>query len=422
MKLHLFIAFVFSFLAGWSQDNSNDVSMWSGTIDGIHPIELMLQQEAQMTTGKLTLLSSGKTFLLEGKKEGQGWKLDEIDENFKVSGQLTLNYTQNKLDGIWSNHTGDLFLRIELTPRSKQKRNFECSEENWTKTFVGSFEKSLVKTVIRKENNAQVYVEVYFDDIPIEGKLNCLTKSCNNFEFTSKQLHHLFNSLEFRLNKKNELFAFINRANKKTQIRMVQQTSIAYVCDSYADYSRRIDFVIPNTSNDAFNAFLKSTIDRFRKQQNYVLAQNNNIENPSSRFQITSSIWTDIHYFSSRYISGTITDQNSIANKNQRVSFIFDLKENKLIEPSTLFNKQKNFSKQVESFLLEQKKLYISLNEKYIKDWAQKQDFEFITINKNGFLLNSNFHNVYGERQLVLPFETVQKQLKKDFKKEMKIQ
>jgi len=421
MKVYLVIGYLLFSLSAWSQVDFDAATQWSGTIDGIHPIELTLKEENKETTGRLTLVNSGKTFLLEGKKEGHGWVLDEIDENYKISGQLNLTFSDKKIDGIWSNHLGNIFLRVQLVPSEESLPAFECSQENWTKTYVGVFEQSNLKTIVRKENNSQVYMEVYFDEIPIEGKLTCLSETCKTFSFTSKQLKHLFNSLEFSITNKNELLTFVKRSDKRTQVKMVKQAGIEYTCNSYADYSSRIDIVIPKTSNKAYNRFLQNSIQKFRSKQNQITKDQNRIETPQSRFFVTSSIWTDIHYFSSRYISGTITDQNNIANQNERIAFIFDLKENKLIEPSSLFKKKKNYDKTIESFLLEQKTFYVSLNEKYIKDWAQKEKFQHVTISKNGFLFNSNFHNVYGERQLVMPFNTVKNQLKKDFKKEMKI-
>ncbi len=404
------------------QDNDKTVKQeWYGTIDGIHPIHLTLQIKNGKCVGKYTLLSSKQTFELEGNLENHDIFLQEIDDQLKISGNLSFKNSEEKVSGIWSHPLGYQFLRMDLWKSGQETNDFNCQESNWRKIYFGILDKSNLKVQILKENNRDLKIDLSLDRINISGISKCLSDDCRSFEVTAPEFEHIYTKFIFTFLEDNRLsLQVLKKEGSNSMVRLTLDDHLKFNCQNYANYNSRFDIIYPEISNEFFNGFIDMQLKSFGVNK----IRTNSLENhiPENRFSENISIWTDIHYFSKKYISGIITKQSNLKGDNQRIAFVIDLEKSKVLSPGFAFKKPQNLIQRKKSFLSDQKKNYRPFQLELIKDWIATEKFEYVTISKNGFLFITEFNNIFGERQILLPYGKLSKDLKKDFVKDLDIE
>jgi len=142
---------------------------------------------------------------------------------------------------------------------------------------------------------------------------------------------------------------------------------------------------------------------------------------PADRFNYEATGWVDIIQFDKKFISGIFTFQNNWNSESERKSFNFHLSENKEIITNQVFKSSLDYQKYFDQFITKQKKNYVPFQQKYISEWIKSQPFDLVNYTAEGIVFTSEFSNIYGSHQVLLPYADIKKHLKKDFKKSLSI-
>jgi len=396
--------------------NTRDVwiNYLSGTVDGLHVVDMIIGTDGRSCKGLYTLRSSGTTFTFEGDDNEHQLKLAELNNDGRLTGFLYGRYDGQNFDGLWMNTKKNLTLPFKLSfVNSFGDNKASISEHNqWYQFFSGKVDNKNIKLAIDK-NEESYTCQVWQDDrknmdIVIgktEGNLTTIELNISKTVLNNKiAVLDTSNTsrieIKYRDEKGNEVATSL-----KSERRLVFESY------DYADYLSRLECVRPILAHKKFDVWMEKKLLEWLDENISKLKATNpkNIATNERWTQIFHG-WVEIDLYLDDVISGTIYMQSSQQPNTEKVSFIYDLKNSKEIDLQALFNDEfdsKDYFKQV----IPAKKKEVKWKPES-KNWVETQKFNYVTLKDTGICFKTDFSTIYGEKELIIPYKELTVNLK----------
>lgn len=398
-----------------AQHIGKDILLFEGQLDEYHPFQMVLAFEGKDCSGYYLFESSSTHFALQGDmEEDSTLSIIELDDNDQVSGYINGKFSIGKMDLVWQDVKKLTEHQLQLTRVDSFK----------TEQFV-SQEKSLIKIVAKSYGKR---IDLWQD--VLEQKINIVGQNFPYFSFDyrcnddctkieSRSLHKDSKYRTFQMipfNDEKETITFFKKDGTKYLFVGEREETIYQKHKTFADYRVMIDLSYPVTRSFKFNQWIESNINKV--QQTLIDEISSELLNdegdiPEERFQYEAYSWYDIDYISADIISGTITHTKSWKANTEKIAFIFDNKEQKMLELHDLFKSGFDHISFIKDFLSQQKKnMSAGTGDGPKLNWINEDRFDNISINEMGLICNSDYSVIFGDNKFVIPFKSIKKHVK----------
>ncbi|MFZ1748812.1 MAG: hypothetical protein WAU01_01410 [Saprospiraceae bacterium] len=389
------------------------INYLSGTIDGTHIVDMIIGTDGQTCKGVYTMRNSQVSFIFEGEEIDDQVHLIEYNTDMRASGFLKGRYDGEIFEGDWLNGDKNLTFVVKLS-------------------FVNSFEVFQPKKCLQKQwqrlysaliDNQSVQLSIAKDEL--EYKL-CLRQQDKRMKSTVKGKGKRVEMLEFDFENtvlKDKWIMIDTSTLEKIDIVSIDENQyqstysvkadaiLDFECFEYADYTTRMECVLPVSQNKKFNKYIEDYFTSwFTDNTKRLQSIKKDDVGTKDRWKESASGWVDIDLFTGELISGNMYMNTSLAQGTQKKSFIYDLKNNKLIQLVDFFDDKVDCKGYFENIISDKKKNIPWKQE--LKSWISQQDFAFVTLKDIGFCFSTDFNTIYGEREILIPYEDVEISIK----------
>jgi len=216
-------------------------------------------------------------------------------------------------------------------------------------------------------------------------------------------------------NENKETITFFKKDGTKYLFVGDREETIYMKHKTFADYRVLIDLSYPVTKSFKFNQWIETNINKVQQtllDEIYESILDDQGDIPDERYQFEAYSWYDIDYISKDVISGTITHTKSWQASTDKIAFIFDNKEQKMLEIKDLFKSNFDYENFISDFLKEEKSnITVGTPDGPKLRWINEDSFDNISINEMGLICNSDYSVIFGDNKIVIPFDVIKKHL-----------
>lgn len=396
---------------------SNTRDLWinqlCGTIDNKHVVDMTIGTDGRQCKGFYTLRSSNTTFYFEGQDIEHHLKLVELNQDFRMTGFIFGKYDGEILEGQWMNSDKQMVLpmHLKLVKTFSEYSGDQCKTSHWQKIFRGKINDRHVKIqIIKDQLNFTWLVEedrIKFKDLlPGKGtRIESFQLNYKNSVFNKKWI-----VLDTAALDKIDI-VYLDENGYEVTTGLKEEASLKFECYEYADYRSRLECIRPVSANKKFNVWMENTLKDWMQHR---LKEMETFENHDAgtreRWVISANGWVEVDLFMENMISGTVYMQDSWHNDTKKISFIYDLNAGKEMVLQDIFDSKFN-SREYFRLVIPARKKEIQWNPE-IKKWIDGQEFNYITLKEEGICFRTSFSTIYGEKEILIPYEQVELNLK----------
>ncbi len=392
------------------------INTLSGTLDGKHMIDMIIGTDGHICKGLYTLKNSGTTFFFEGIDNNHELKLVEMTPDFRASGFIFGRYDGHNFSGIWTNTDKSIHLPMNLSfvDGFDITQKYRCHLHNWQRIYTGKIENKSISLHISRLD------ELYLLNIKVDS---LVTKDLFPTKDNRVEVLVLKNNIATLRNKNLVIdtadlskVSLVNLDESGYEVASILKAEAAldFECYEYADYHSRFMVQKPVLGNKRFDTWMEKNIKDYVDEslETFRKFKPENIGTKERWIQFAEG-WVEVDLFQKDIISGTIYLQSSLQAKTKKIPFIFDIKSGKELTLQDVFMKDFNagdFFKNV----ISAKKKEMNWNPE-IKEWVKTQLFEHVTLKLEGISFKTEFSSIYGEKEIIISFDTVAQNLKNKY-------
>lgn len=424
----IFLAIIFSFSASAQTVEDEVRAMFEDTVDvqwvqhykgrmnDINDVAITLATDGTVCKGMMWYLRSKAKFNVDGRIVNDTiLELTEYSEEEIATAKI--KGTIKPFEGIqasWKTIDESLGESLELIPMSREPRYpGYCGDNKWVQKYDGNIGSEKVEMTIRRGNNGLIKGIVYYISVNetylVEGKL---TKDESGIQVGIKDLNwnekaNLTAKIDLKTDEILGL-ATVNGAEVACNFTMLDRMSIG--CIEYADFLTKSEVTFPKTRNQNFNENIEEEVQNWLKlSRAYTKEYLATVPTPTaeSRSALRSYCWYEIDYLSDNFISGKVYYTNTWDDDFKGFSFNYDLAGNRSISLQGLFKRDFDFTKFIQQYIDKEVKNRPFYGDGFYEIWIKEQAFEFFNIRKEGLVFSTDFNGVYGEQQIVIPFDAL---------------
>jgi len=390
------------------------INYLSGTIDGLHVVDMIIGTDGHSCRGLYTLRNSGVTFTFEGDDHDHQLKLVELNNDGRLTGFLYGRYDGQSFDGLWMNAKKNLSLpfKLNFVNSFADFKGAVTDRCQWYQCFSGKVDNKNVTLAINRDK--ELYTcHVWQDDR-------------KNVDIVPGKSEGTFTSLDLDISKTvfNNKVAVIDTSNlskieikykdtkgNETSTSLKSERRLEFVTYEYADYLSRLECVRPVLKHKKFDPWIEEKlVDWLDETVSKLKASNPKNIGTYERWTQLYSGWVEVDLYLDDVISGTIYMQSSEQPTTEKISFIYDLKNNKEVPLQSLFNEDFDSKDYFKKVLLAKKKELKWKPE--VKSWVDGQKFNYVTLKDTGFSFKTDFSTIYGEKEIIIPYQELAVNLK----------
>ena len=397
------------------QHKGKDILLYDGSLDVYHPVQLALTFDGKDCSGYYKFLSSGVHFKIEGDLENDSiLALIELDNNDQISGYINGTYSSKGLELEWqdvdklSNHN----LVLDRVDKFTEKQ-YVPQEESLVKIVAKSYGKKIDLWQDVQEKKINIVGE-NFPFFSFEYRCNDDCSKIESKALRKESKYKAFQMVPF--NEEKETITFYKKDGTKYLFVGEREETIYMKHKTFADYRVMIDLAYPVTRSFKFNKWIESNINKIQQtllDEIYDSILDDQGDIPEERYQFEAYSWYDIDYVSADIISGTVTHTKSWKPDTKKIAFIFDNKEQKILDVKDLFKSGFNHQAYITKFLDEQKQnIAAGTPDGPRTTWINKDKFDNISISEVGLICNSDYSVIFGDNKFVIPFDAIKKHFK----------
>ncbi len=390
------------------------INYLSGTLAGSYNIDMIIGTDGHTCRGLYTLRSSGVTFLFEGEEQDNQLRLVEYTQEYRATGFMSGNYDGNSFRGIWENRDHNLSFEMDLHLVSSFHEYVpqRCRQDFWQRIYEGTIsgQDTAVKlsregrtVTMRIDENGKQYIgleplaDARTETIHIDASGSVLDNKWLLADTTN------FSKIDLvRLT--GEEYEVIGTLRQKA--------TLVFECFEYADINSMMECSVPKAENRKFNAWmdkqLKTWLDNSLKK---IKDHDATVFGTKDRWINTASGWVETDYFSGSLVSGHIYLQSNWSKKTDKISFIFDLNEGRLLTLQDLFVGEFRADSYFKTVVSDMKKT--KEWKPAVKKWADTQEFTHVSLTDEGISFTTPYNTVYGEKEILIPYDTVRQYFKR---------
>jgi hypothetical protein len=397
---------------------ANTKNLWinylSGSIDNKHTADMIIGTDGHTCKGLYTMRSSKTTFFFEGEEREKQLHLAEMNGDARFTGFLNGQYDGASFVGQWMNKDQNIVLPVKLDLVNAFE-NFTPNKKllhQWNRIFVGAVAgKSLKLQIAKNENSYQGILSDGENERKREttagtgSRVEMLRFDFNNSVFSDKWIMLDTSNLE----KVDVIYPDQDGYEMVTTLRT--ENLIEYDLYEYADYNSRLECIRPVTGSKRFDSWMNSV---FKKWLDHNLKSLKNIEKDdvgtNERWVQCAHGWVEVTYFDGMLISGTVYMQTSWDQETAKIPFIYDLRYGRALNLQDIFD-NKFDSKEYFRILVPDLVKSTSWGAG-IKSWVVNQNFDHVCLKDEGIGFSTPYSTIYGEREIVVPYTSIQQNLR----------
>ena len=205
----------------------------------------------------------------------------------------------------------------------------------------------------------------------------------------------------------NLKFKFWNEKQNESYAVFEQTRHFQYGCIEFVDKNISYDATYPKLQHEKFNIWLENNIQNWlidtRKRLLEIKSGSNNTQSAQS--------WCEINTISDGFISGIITNYDSESNNYQTNSINYTFKKSKSILLKDIFLNEPKANSEIMEIIQKGLKSQIYQEDKELKEWVSKENFENFVFQKEGILFLTNFNPIYNRISYLVPYNTLEDKL-----------
>jgi hypothetical protein len=393
------------------------VKTYSGRMDDMSDIELLLGFDGKQCKGFLTYKESNTKLSLDGVLDGEKLSLYELDEFKDTSGFLKGNLIEKTLIADWTNFNntiGSLVSCQEII--EKNIGTSHCGENKWINKYMITHNGGNFEIILNRSNNGLLFGNSWIETGNLNYYLKGEIKEDGDFFLNlSKNDGSDAGSFQGNIQNKQTLgLDWATQAGKHQFLTFPLVETLSVGCYEYADYTNSYDVLYPKTRCLPCNAWMERKIAAWLNKCKGSFASNPQKETPKTRATQRASAWTDISLWNDDLFCGTLTFTESWADDANGISFNFDLNTGKEIKFEDLFIKKFDAHTWLEDYEKKEVAKLPMIADKEFKNWIETEGFPLFLLQRDGIVLATPFHPVFGQQKISIPYSVLKPYLKKE--------
>lgn len=394
---------------------------YSGTIDDINDVTIVLAYDGKMCRGRMKYLKSSQEFGLIGFMKNQKIRLLELDRQTKVSGYIDGKMEGKELLLNWASADNSIASNMVLreSPKEVTRKTSDCGSEKWVRIFRGLVDNSEVEFLLQQETERQLRGLVYFSkenkSYEIKGSINKGREvKLEIFDYFKKSKGFLSGTLTDK-GMVEAVFKNPYGAKVKTDFLFIENLEVN--CLTFIDYLSSLGISYPVSPNPTFNRWIKKVINEEKAQYEEFVSKAQRMGtqlSPETRASIRTYGWYDLDYLTENIISGRLWVTHSWEEDGKGIPISFDLKNGQPITLRNIFKTDFNLEDFIWAYLskdIQQHRFYDNYD---FRKWLSTASFKSFTIRHEGINFSTPFSAVYGQQEITIPYEELKPHMKEE--------
>lgn len=382
-------------------------STFTGTIDDVHPARMALACAGQECRGRYVLPASGTVFDLRGILDNGRASLEEIDHTGRVSGYLDVHLTRDICTGEWWSRTHNRAVPV----------HFVSSRIIQLKTFVpemllidGTAAGRPAQLILTKETPEVVSATITLGDELLRGVGTCDDRPCATMTCPVSGDADAYATLKIQMPAPGKCTFSITSDDRGPQLgsgTIARQFPVTQT--TLSGYDFLIDCTYPTTGHAAFDAWVHQQFTTWTEAMRPEEQRPVEELRPADRWSHRGYAWIDLYVFNDVVASGTITQFSIRDSVYQRMPFIYDLANHGLLDTDELAKKDVDLHTAILS------------QADHAKDGATPAadnagilPLKYVSMGTGGFIVQSDFDQVYGDRAILIPYRSVEQLMRRN--------
>lgn len=390
------------------------INYLSGTLGGSHIVDMILGTDGHTCKGLYTLRNGNTTFFVEGEDNASELRLIEYNKDYRATGFMSGKYDGLSFTGIWENTSRNHSYPVTLGLVNSFEEYIpqKCRQDQWIRIYRSTVGNQDISVKLSRENASVAYR--FYDNGKKYSDLALLKGSRNEIipiEAPGSVLDKKWLLIDTTDFSKAEVIRPLSDGYEVIS-ELKETSSLVYECYAYADYSGMLECKIPRSENKKFNLWLdkllKTWLDNALKK---IKSTETADIGTADRWVISAQGWVETDLFTGGLASGNIYLQSSWNKKTEKIPFIFDLDNGREIALQELFINEFRAVTWFEPVVRDMKKARDWKPE--TRKWIDSQEFNLVSLTEEGISFRTAFSNVFGEKEILIPYQTVEAYLKR---------
>ncbi|MBK9338420.1 MAG: hypothetical protein IPM98_18540 [Lewinellaceae bacterium] len=393
------------------------VRHFRGRLDDVSEVLLSLGFDGNRCRGHLTYIESQERFVLTGTLEGVVLILNESDAGGLITGHITGTLQGEQIEAEWTNAVHTLGGSLEAKEaKVKSLVPKPCGENKWVRRYVARWNNGRIDLTLARVNNnllnGYLWIEADNKTYAIKGKIF----PDDHYEIQAllpggKTAAHLQGSLK---NPQAHDCAWVGSGEKRT-FKLAQRSKLPVGCLEYANYVSSYDMQYPRPECAECNSTLDRRAAEWVEQCKTTFAAQKKPHRPENRNALRASGWYEVTCWTETLFCGYLTFAESWKDKTSGMSFNFDLRTGKEISFDDLFNRGFNAKEWFAEYARkESPKMTKFAADPAFREWLAAEGFPMFTIRRDGLELSTVFHPVYGQHSIIVPYNLLKPNMRRD--------
>jgi hypothetical protein len=353
------------------------------------------------------LSASGTAFDLSGILNDGKAMLEEIDHRGRVSGYFDVHLSRSNCRGEWWSTTYDRAIPVYfIASRIVQLKTFAPE----ILVIDGMLSGHKTNMILTKETPDVVSATVTFGDKLLNGVGACADRPCSQLTCPVSSSDDTYATVSVDLTSPGICSFSLATENKGSLTGFGKVTRIFPVKQTAIDgYSLLIDCAYPVTGHGAFDAWLQQQFDSWVSTVQPAGSIPLEQLRPADRWSTRGYAWIDMYMFNDVLASGSITSFSIADSTYRRTAFIYDLHDAIPIGMDDLVRKGVDLTNNI---LNRADEIASGAEDTGYPEAALP--LRHISMGFHGFVVQSDFDQVYGEKVILVPYESVAHMMRKN--------
>ena len=372
-------------------DRVESVRHLSGTINGVHDVDLWLGSMGGSYRGVMSMNNDSLLFELIGNVEGENIVLQEVDSRGQVTGYVRGELGLDRFEGRW--WSADVSRSAELRLREKGLILLEKFEPSLV-MYDGNFGSEEFSMWLWYEAQDLVSGIVFTDSLCTRVFGTCKDEFCRevNVEITVGS----FDNAQMTRRAKKEWDVVMRDMNGARRGTMTETYRYDIYRGGKVNYTFLADYSYPLIEEGQFTPWIQQKMEQwyasYQRDDSIALKADD-----AARWSDFASAWVDIFLMEDDLISGIITQTVPGSQTYTRVPFVFDTGAGREVEMTELVKRDEDLIGALRATLTA----------------GDPVAYQYPVLTENGFALCTDFDAVAGDSIQIVPYEMVNPVLRK---------
>jgi hypothetical protein len=384
-------------------DSVSWIHSFEGTWQGLHPMRMILGFDGRVYLGQVIL--GDIRFDVSGHDKDGNIVLQEIDNNHETCGYYIIRIKDGRMTGQWRSVDFTRSALVSLHNSTVvELRRFQPEVLQLDGPLSGKpallmlqrEERDILSGLCSWGERGSLYRLGGVCEDATCDKMSLTLSSPDSIEYTLRCVRHIGNTYRLSVSGQGK--------NQSTgQATMIQRFPLQV--SRHYQYCGSVDCIYPQIGVTAFDNWIKVQMEAW---ENAALEFLNNLQlerespAPHERWSVRSSAWVDLTYVGDDAVSGIITMYHAGDRLYKRQTFIFDLKDGKLVQGGEMSRKF-GFEDQL-----------LSDAQTQHQGSEQWPPYKHVAINQDGFVVFTDFDHSNGDAWTLLPYGRYEDLLKRN--------